>query len=60
VQVEARLEDVSGFEELIGNEIQKDLLAIWVGGDSLLGGYFSQDWVGRFVGKCQTSVLVMR
>lgn len=60
VDITTRLTDVSEFEGFIGSELQQDLLALWVGKKSLLGRFFSRGWVGRFVSKCQTSVLVMR
>ncbi|HTY22767.1 MAG TPA: universal stress protein, partial [Desulfomonilaceae bacterium] len=60
VEIKTRLTDVSDFERLIGEEVRQDLLALWMGKKSLLGRFFSRDWVGRFVSKCQTSVLVMR
>jgi nucleotide-binding universal stress UspA family protein len=60
VEIETRLTDVADFERFISGEIRQDLLALWVGKKSLLGRFFSRDWVGRFVSKCQTSVLVMR
>jgi len=31
-----------------------------MGKKSLLDRFFPRDWAGRFVSKCQTSVLVMR
>jgi len=60
VKIKTRLTDVSEFEQFIGGEIRDDLLALWVGKKSLLGKFFARDWVGRFVSKCRTSVLVMR
>ncbi|HMK34792.1 MAG TPA: universal stress protein [Desulfomonilaceae bacterium] len=60
VETKTRLTDVSDFERFIGEEIRDDLLALWVGKKSLLSRFFSRDWVGRFVSKCQSSVLVMR
>jgi hypothetical protein len=54
------LTEVSDFERFISKEVGQDLLALWVGKKSLLSHIFSRDWVGRFVSKCQTSVLVMR
>ncbi len=60
VEVNTRLTEVSDFERFISQEVGQDLLALWVGKKSLLSRFFSRDWVGRFVSKCQTSVLVMR
>ena len=60
VEVKTRLTEVSDFERFISQEVGQDLLALWVGKKSLLSCFFSRDWVGRFVSKCQTSVLVMR
>ncbi|MBI5248606.1 MAG: universal stress protein [Desulfomonile tiedjei] len=60
VEIKTRLTDVSDFEHFISREIRQDLLALWVGQKSLLSRFFSRDWVGRFVSKCQSSVLVMR
>jgi hypothetical protein len=60
VEIKTRLTDVADFERFISGEIREDLLALWVGKKSLLSRFFSRDWVGRFVSKCQTSVLVMR
>ncbi len=60
VEIKSRLMDVSDLERFIGEEIREDLLALWVGKKSLLGRFFARDWVGRFVSKCQSSVLVMR
>lgn len=59
-KIETRLTDVSDFERFIGGEVREDLLALWMGKRSLLSRFFSPDWIGRFVSKCQTSVLVMR
>jgi hypothetical protein len=44
----------------VSNELKQDLLALWMGRKSLLDRFYPRDWVGRFVSKCQTSVLVMR
>jgi nucleotide-binding universal stress UspA family protein len=60
VEIKTRLTDVSDFELFISGEIREDLLALWVGKKSLLSRFFARDWVGRFVSKCQSSVLVMR
>ncbi len=60
VEIKTRLTDVSDFERIISGEIREDLLALWVGKKSLLRRFFAPDWVGRFVSKCQSSVLVMR
>jgi len=60
VEIKTRLTDVSDFERFIGGETREDLLALWVGKKSLLSRFFSRGWVGRFVSKCQSSVLVMR
>ncbi|MGB6066567.1 MAG: universal stress protein [Desulfomonilaceae bacterium] len=60
VQVDTRLTEVADFERFISQEVGQDLLALWAGKKSLLSRFFPRDWVGRFVSKCQTSVLVMR
>ncbi|MEW6387455.1 MAG: universal stress protein [Thermodesulfobacteriota bacterium] len=60
IEVSTRLTEISEFESFITQEIKKDLLALWVGRKSLLDRFFPRDWVGRFVSKCPTSVLVMR
>ncbi len=60
VDIKTDLTDVSDFERFLSAELHQDLLALWVGKKSLLSKFFSRGWVGRFVGKCQTSVLVMR
>jgi nucleotide-binding universal stress UspA family protein len=60
VEIKTRLTDVSDFERFISGEIQQDLLALWVGKKSLLSRFFARDWVGEFVSKCRSSVLVMR
>jgi nucleotide-binding universal stress UspA family protein len=60
VEVKTQLTEVSDFERFISQEVGQDLLALWVGKKSLLSHFFSHDWVGRFVSKCQSSVLVMR
>jgi nucleotide-binding universal stress UspA family protein len=60
VEVKTLLTEVGDFERFISKEVGRDLLALWVGKKSLLSRFFSRDWVGRFVSKCQTSVLVMR
>ena len=55
-----RLTEVAEFENTVARELQQDLLALWMGKRSLLDRFFPRDWVGRFVGKCPSSVLVMR
>lgn len=60
LSVETRLEEVSKFQDFIARELKNDLLALWMGKRSLLDRFFPKEWVGRFVGKCRTSVLVMR
>jgi hypothetical protein len=60
INLTTRLTEVSDFESFIGSEVKQDLLALWMGKKSLLDRFFPRDWVGRFVSKCQTSVLVMR
>lgn len=60
VDIKTHLTDVSDFERFVSDELEQDLLALWLGKKSLLSRFFSRDWVGRFVSKCQTSVLVMR
>jgi len=60
IKVNTRLTDIADFESLIGSELKQDLLALWLGRKSLLDRVFPRDWVGRFVSKCQTSVLVLR
>jgi nucleotide-binding universal stress UspA family protein len=60
IDIKTRLAEVSDFEHTITAELRQDLLALWVGKRSLLSRFFSRDWVGRFVSKCRSSVLVMR
>ncbi len=60
IQVTTRLTEVADFENFMEKELQQDLLALWMGKKSLLDRFFPRDWAGRFVSKCQTSVLVMR
>jgi len=60
IRVTTRLTGVAEFETLLAQELQQDLLALWMGKKSLLDRFFPRDWVGRFVSKCQTSVLVLR
>jgi nucleotide-binding universal stress UspA family protein len=60
IQVTTRLAEIADFEGLIAQESAQDLLALWMGKKSLLDRFFPRDWVGRFVGKCQMSVLIMR
>jgi len=60
IKVSTRLTEIAEFENFIGQELQQDLLALFMGKKSLLDRFFPRDWAGRFVSKCQTSVLVMR
>jgi nucleotide-binding universal stress UspA family protein len=60
IKVTTQLTDIADFENLISNSLKQDLLALWLGRKSLLDRVFPRDWVGRFVSKCQTSVLVLR
>jgi nucleotide-binding universal stress UspA family protein len=60
IKVSTRLTEVAEFESFIDQELKQDLLALWMGKKSLLDRFFPRDWAGRFVSKCQTSVLVMR
>ena len=60
IKVTTQLTDIGDFESLVANELKQDLLALWLGRKSLLDRVFPRDWVGRFVSKCQTSVLVLR
>ena len=60
VEIRTRLTEVSDFEAFVGAELRQDLLALWLGKKSLLSRYFARDWIGRFVSKCRTPVLVMR
>ncbi|MCL4503198.1 MAG: universal stress protein [Deltaproteobacteria bacterium] len=60
IQVATRLTEVAEFENTVARELPQDLLALWMGKKSLLDRFFPRDWVGRFVGKCPSSVLVMR
>ena len=60
IKVTTRLTEIAEFEDFIGQELQQDLLALFMGKKSLLDRFFPRDWAGRFVSKCQTSVLVMR
>ena len=60
IKVTTRLTEIAEFENFIGKELQQDLLALFMGKKSLLDRFFPRDWAGRFVSKCQTSVLVMR
>jgi nucleotide-binding universal stress UspA family protein len=60
IKVTTRLTEIAEFEDFIGKEVQQDLLALFMGKKSLLDRFFPRDWAGRFVSKCQTSVLVMR
>ena len=60
IKVSTRLTEVAEFENFLEQELKQDLLALWMGKKSLLDRFFPRDWAGRFVSKCQTSVLVMR
>jgi nucleotide-binding universal stress UspA family protein len=60
IKVSTQITDIGDFESLVGGELKQDLLALWMGRKSLLDRVFPRDWVGRFVSKCQTSVLVLR
>jgi nucleotide-binding universal stress UspA family protein len=60
IKVTTQLTEIGDFENLIGSSLKQDLLALWMGRKSLLDRVFPRDWVGRFVSKCQTSVLVLR
>jgi nucleotide-binding universal stress UspA family protein len=60
IKVSTRLAEIAEFEGLMEKELKQDLLALWMGKKSLLDRFFPRDWAGRFVSKCQTSVLVMR
>ncbi len=60
IKVATQITEVNDFENFVAHELKQDLLALWVGRKSLLDRFFPRDWVGRFVSKCQTSVLVMR
>jgi nucleotide-binding universal stress UspA family protein len=60
IKIETRLTEVSDFEQFISAEIREDLVALWAGKKSLLSRFFARDWIGRFVSKCRSSVLVMR
>jgi nucleotide-binding universal stress UspA family protein len=60
IKVTTRLTEIADFENFIDKELQQDLLALFMGKKSLLDRFFPKDWAGRFVSKCQTSVLVMR
>jgi len=60
IKVSTQLTDIKDFESLVADELKQDLLALWMGRKSLLDRFYPRDWVGRFVSKCQTSVLVMR
>ncbi len=60
IQVSTRLTEIAEFENTVAQELKQDLLALWMGKKSLLDRFFPRDWAGRFVGKCPTSVLVMR
>jgi nucleotide-binding universal stress UspA family protein len=60
IKVSTRLTEIAEFESFLDQELKQDLLALWMGKKSLLDRFFPRDWAGRFVSKCQTSVLVMR
>ena len=60
IKVTTRLTEIADFENFIDKELQQDLLALFMGKKSLLDRFYPRDWAGRFVSKCQTSVLVMR
>jgi nucleotide-binding universal stress UspA family protein len=60
IKVSTRLTEIADFENFVDQELQQDLLALFMGKKSLLDRFFPRDWAGRFVSKCQTSVLVMR
>ncbi len=60
IEIKTRLTEISDFERLITEELAEDLVALWAGKKSLLSRFFSRDWIGRFVSKCRSSVLVMR
>ena len=60
IKVSTRLTEIAEFEGLIAQELKQDLPALWMGKKSLLERFFPRDWAGRFVSKCQGSVLVMR
>ena len=60
IKVTTRLTEIADFEGFVAKELKQDLLALWLGRKSLLDRFFPRGWVGRFVSKCQTSVLVLR
>jgi nucleotide-binding universal stress UspA family protein len=60
VHVTTQLTEINEFEGFIEKELRQDLVALWMGKKSLLDRFFPKDWIGRFVSKCQTSVLVLR
>jgi len=60
IPVNARLAEQSKFESVISTNTGQDLVAFWMGKKSLLNLLFPRDWVERFVGVCQSSVLVLR
>lgn len=60
IKLTTRITEIGDFENFISQETQQDLLALWMGKKSLLQRFFPRDWVGRFVAKSQTSVMVMR
>lgn len=60
ITVKTQLTEVAEFENFLAQKSEHDLLALFMGKKSLLDRFFPRDWIGRFVSKCQTSVLVMR
>ena len=60
INVTTRLTEISEFEGIISENQDESLLAIWAGKKSLIGKFFPRNWIGSFVSKCRTSVLVMR
>jgi nucleotide-binding universal stress UspA family protein len=60
VQVNTRLMEIKDFEQFISQETHQNLVALWMGKKSLLSRFYSGGSMGRFVGKSQSSVLVMR
>lgn len=60
IPVSAQITEITEFEGFIEKELSQDLIALWMGRKSLLDRFFPRDWIGRFIGKCQTSILVLR
>lgn len=60
IKINTRIIELSSLGELMAQEGQQDLLALWLGKKSILSRFFPRDWVGRLVARGQTSVLVMR